>query len=70
MHGRASEVVETLGRRPIDICCVQESRWKGCSARLTSAKSFKYKFIWSGDNSGFGDVGVQKLDFMKTRLRK
>ena len=26
MHGRASEVVETLGRRRIDIYCVQESR--------------------------------------------
>ena len=34
MHGRASEVVETLGCRRIDICRVQESRWKGCSARL------------------------------------
>ena len=26
MHGRASEVVETLGRRHIAIYCVQESR--------------------------------------------
>ena len=42
----------------IDICCVQESCRKGCSARLISAKGFKYKFIWSGDNSGFGGVGV------------
>ena len=58
MHGRASQVVETIGRRRIDICCVQESRWKGCSARLISAKGFKYKFIWSGENSGFGGVGV------------
>ena len=58
MHGRASEVVETLGCRRIDICRVQESRWKGCSARLVSAKDFKYKFIWSGENSGFGAVGV------------
>ena len=31
MRGRANEVVETLGRRNIDICCIQESRWKGCS---------------------------------------
>ena len=30
MYDRASEVVETIGRRRIDICCAQESRWKGC----------------------------------------
>ena len=58
MHGRASEVVETLGHRCIDTCCVQQSPWKGCSARLISAKSFKYNFIWSGENSGFGGFGV------------
>ena len=56
MHGRTSEVVETLGRRHIDTCCAQESGWKGCSARLISVKGVKYKFIWSGDNSGFGGV--------------
>ena len=50
MHGRANEVVETLGRRNIDICCIQESRWKGCSVRLIKAKDFTYKFIWSGDS--------------------
>ena len=41
MHGRASEVVETISRRRIDIWCVQESRWKGCSVRFISAKGFK-----------------------------
>ena len=58
MHGRTSEVVETLGRRHIDTYCAQESGWKGCSARLISVKGVKYKFIWSGDNSGFGGVDV------------
>ena len=58
MYDRASEVVETIGRRRIDICCAQESRWKGCYTRLISAKGFKYKFIRSGENSGFGGIGV------------
>ena len=58
MHARASEVVETIGRRHINICCLQESCWKGCSARLIFAKGFKYKFIWRGENSGFGGVAV------------
>ena len=59
MHGGAGEVVETVGHRCIDICCVQESPHKVCSARLISAKGFKYKFIWGGDNLDFGVVGVQ-----------
>ena len=58
MGGRASEVVETIGRRRINICCVQESRWNGCSARLISAKGFRFKFIWSRDILVFGGVGV------------
>ena len=45
MRGGASEVVETVGHRCIDICCVQESHHKGCSARLISAKGFKYKTV-------------------------
>ena len=58
MLGKTSEVVETVGRRHIDICCIQESGWKGFSARLVSVKGVKYKFIWSGDSSGFGGVDV------------
>ena len=57
MHGKVSEVLETIGCRHIDIFCAQESHWIGCSDRLISAKDFKNKFIWSRDNSGFGDVG-------------
>ena len=58
MLGKTSEVVETVGRRHIDICCIQESGWKGFSARLVSVKGVIYKFIWSGDSSGFGGVDV------------
>ena len=58
MHGRASKVVETIGCRCTDICCVQESCWKGYLARLISAKGFKYNFIWSEGNPGFGGAGV------------
>ena len=54
---RASEVVEIIGHRLI-IYCVQQSRWKVCSARLISAKDFKCKFIWSGVDLGFGNFGV------------
>ena len=58
MCGRASEVVETRARRRIDICVVQETHWRGCSTRMITSKHCRYKFIWSGDNSGFKGVGV------------
>ena len=58
MRGRASEVVETLTRRRIDICCVQESRWKGGSARFISGKDSRFKFFWSGEENGLGGVGI------------
>ena len=47
MKGRSLEVVETLERRNIDICCVQETRFRGKSARLFEGKESRYKFIWS-----------------------
>ena len=33
MRGRSSEIVETITRRNVDLCCVQEVRWRGSSAR-------------------------------------
>ena len=38
MKGRSAEVVETLHRRNIDVCCVQETRWRGGSARMLKGK--------------------------------
>ena len=34
VSGRSAEVVETLHRRMIDVCCVQETRWTGSGARV------------------------------------
>ena len=47
MRGKASEIVETLARRRIDICAVQETCWRGCSTRMITGKHCKYKFLWS-----------------------
>ena len=58
MHGKTSEIVETLARRRITICAVQETRWRGCSTRMITGKHCRYKFLWSGDTSGFWDVGI------------
>ena len=43
MRDCAGEVVETMTRRKVDVCCVQEARWRGASARLIAGKNNKYK---------------------------
>jgi len=58
LKGRSSEVVETLTRRGIDICCLQETRWRGGSARSITGKNSKYKLYWIGNQAGTGGVGI------------
>ena len=44
MWGRSNDIVE-MSRRLIDICCVQESRWRGESARKTSGRNSYNQFF-------------------------
>ena len=39
-------VLETLTRRKVDVCCVQEVRWRDASIRLITGKNSKYKMGW------------------------
>ena len=64
LKGRSNEVVETLTRRNIDICCLQETRWKGSGARMISGKDSNYKLFWIGNTRGIGGVGI----FLKQSL--
>ena len=58
MRGQSNEIVEMLSRRMIDISCVQESRWRGESARKIAGRNSYYKFLWKEDSSGSEGVGV------------
>uniref|UniRef100_UPI00358F58A9 craniofacial development protein 2-like n=1 Tax=Myxine glutinosa TaxID=7769 RepID=UPI00358F58A9 len=59
MTGRSGEVVEVLVRRRVDICCVQETRWKGSGVRMVKGRlGQKYKFVWQGCPEGVNGVGV------------
>ena len=46
MRGCAGEVVETLTRRKVNVCCVQKLRWRGASSRLITGKNSEYKMYW------------------------
>ena len=57
MRGRSSEIVETITRRNVDLCCVQV-RWRGASPRYITGKDSRYKFFWVGNDQGTSGVGV------------
>ena len=55
---RANGIVEMLTRRKVDLCCLQETRWRGGSARLIKGNNTIDKFFWCGNQPGFGGVGI------------
>ena len=60
MSSRSAEVVDTLHRRKIDVCCVQETRWTGAGARVMGKGMSVYKFFLQGCKDG--NVGVGWID--------
>ena len=40
------------------VCCLREVKWRGQGVRFMGMKDRRYKFCWSGNNEGTGDVGV------------
>ena len=58
MSRRSGEVVDMAGRRDLDFCCLQETRWKGGSARVLGRDGARYKFFWSGCEEMAAGVGI------------
>ena len=57
LSGRLCEVVETLSRRKVDVCCIQETRYRSGNCRTIKGKDTRYKLYWSGN--GKGSAGVR-----------
>ena len=57
LRGRVCEVVETLSRRKVDVCCIQETRYRGGSCRTIKGKDTRYKLYWSGNDKSIAGVG-------------
>ena len=55
--GRKTEVCEKLRKRQVDVCCIQEVRWKDRGARFVGTLGRRYKLWWSGNDAGF--VGLE-----------
>ena len=44
--GRGTEVCEELRERKVDVCCLQEVRWRGQGARYLGTMGRRYKLWW------------------------
>ena len=58
MKERDGEVADMAARRRLDICCLQETRYKGGSAKTIGHDDGWYKFFWVGCEEGVSGVGV------------
>ena len=52
------EVCEELRKRKVDVCGLQEVRWKNEGTRFLGVFGRRYKLWWSGNSSGIGGVGI------------
>ena len=58
LKGRSNEIVEVISRRNIDICCIQEVRWRGASTKLIQGKNTIQKLFWIGNDQGTNGFGI------------
>ena len=65
LTGRSRELAEVLKRRNVNICCVQETKWKG---ERVSEIGVGYKIIYSGRTSTRNGVGVILDEEMKGKM--
>lgn len=65
LTGKSTEVVNCLHSRRVDVCCLQETRWKGQNARLIKGQSSSYKLFWSGSKvDSLGGVGIMVAEWL------
>ena len=56
--GRKTEVCEELRKKRVDVCCIQEIRWKGQEARFVVTSGQRYKLWWLENDAEFEGVGI------------
>ncbi|ESO02866.1 hypothetical protein HELRODRAFT_174302 [Helobdella robusta] len=58
LTGRSMEIAEMLERRRIDICCLQETRWKSNGVGHINSEKEKYKLFWNGQKMAKNGVEI------------
>lgn len=65
MTGRSSELSEILKHRQINVCCVQETKWKGSKSRDIGNG---YQLVYHGTDTKRNGVGIVLDDHLKQRI--
>ena len=55
---RGTEACEELRKRKVDVCCLQEVRWRSEGARFIGVKGRRYKLWWCGNDDKTASVGI------------
>ena len=58
ISGRETEVCEDLRKRKVDVCCLQEVRWRGEGPRFIGVKGRRYMLLWCGNDDKTVGVGI------------
>ena len=58
LRGRSREIVDMLARRRIDICCLQETRYKNEGCTTIGSGDQKYKLWYVGNGDSTNGVGI------------
>ena len=58
ISGRGTEVCKEFRKRKVDVCCLQEVRWRGEGARFIDVKGKRCKLWWCGNDDKAGGVGI------------
>ena len=62
VSGRGTEVFEELRKRKVDVCCLQEVRWRGEGARFFDVKGRRYQLWWCGNDDKTRGVSILVKD--------
>ena len=68
-NGKCLELCDELWMRNVDLCCLHEVRQRGCGARLIGVQGRRHKLWWSGNQEGYGGVGVLVRDELHDKVR-
>ena len=61
LSGKRGYVCDELRKRMINVCCLQEVRWRGQGTRMLVMNGWRYKLRWSGKGDGVGVMVREKL---------
>jgi hypothetical protein len=65
---KSGEVVEVLRKRRVDVCCIQEARWKGMGTRLIGRHDAKYKIYWKGGKESTAGVAILVAEWLVNKV--